>query len=137
MGAYRLGDGAPVTDEAAQAIWVVVAREVLEDVQRRGSTIYRSDLAKHVQVRSGVHTRAPLDEWLARVLNTIAADDPVQAGVCRPDPVAAPAGVRRSSAPRAPRPRAEPAVKRREAVVSICPTCFMQLPVSGRCENCA
>jgi hypothetical protein len=137
MGAYRLGDGAPVTDEAAQAIWVVVAREVLEEKQRRATTIYRSDLAKQVQTRSGVHTRAPLDDWLARVLHTIAEDDPVQAGVCRPDPVAAPAGVRRSSTPHAPRPRAEPAAKKRETTVSICPTCFMQLPVSGRCENCA
>lgn len=136
MGAYRLGDGAPVTDEAAQAIWVVVAREVLEEFQRRGATIYRSDLAKRVQTRSGVHTRAALDDWLARILNAIAEEDPVQAGVCRPDPLAAPAGVRRSTQ-RAPRPRAEEAPKKREDVVSICPTCFMQLPVTGRCANCA
>jgi hypothetical protein len=40
--------------------------------------------------------------------------------------------------PTARRPRAEPAKpKRQEAPPAICPTCFMQLPASGRCDTCA
>ena len=36
------------------------------------------------------------------------------------------------------RPRAEPAArKREEKPPAICPTCFMQLPASGRCDTCA
>ena len=36
------------------------------------------------------------------------------------------------------RPPAEPRpLKRQEAEPHICPTCFMQLPASGRCDTCA
>lgn len=33
---FRLGDGAPVTISAANAIWAAVAREVLEDAAGSG-----------------------------------------------------------------------------------------------------
>ncbi|WP_129337942.1 hypothetical protein [Cellulomonas endophytica] len=43
-------------------------------------------------------------------------------------------------APRAPRAAADPARRRvpvREEVVRTCPTCFMALPATGICDNCA
>ena len=126
--AYRLGDGAPVTVEAARAIWTAVAREVLEDASTR---VGRDELARLVQQRSGVYTRSPAGEWLPTVLATLDVDLTAR---IRPD--APPAAVRaRTAAPR--RPRAEPAPRRREAPPpAICPTCFMQLPASGRCDTC-
>ena len=130
--AFRLGDGAPVTAESARASWSVVAREVLEDASRRGATVTSSQLAKQVQERSGGHTRTPAAEWLMSVVADATADDTTLAGVCRPDPVRA-APVRASRAPRA---RAEPVSKKREIPIAICPTCFMQLPASGRCDTC-
>src|SRR3954464_16077988 len=44
QGAYRLGDGSPVTSESARAIWTAVAREVLEEVRGATSMPY-SELA--------------------------------------------------------------------------------------------
>src|SRR5947209_19381167 len=67
--AYRLGDGAPVTMEAAHAIWTAVAREVLEEGST-SSSITHSELARQVQQRSGVYTRMPTSESL----NTGVAD---------------------------------------------------------------
>jgi hypothetical protein len=132
--AYRLGDGAPVTSDAARAIWASVARELLEESARRNPAgITRSELAKLVQQRSGVHTRVPVDEWLTGVVDEAAAGDVHMASLCRPD---APA-VKRASPTRAPRTRSASTVARkREAPVAICPTCFMQLPSSGRCDTC-
>jgi hypothetical protein len=131
--AYRLGDGAPVTSDAARAIWASVARELLEESARRTPAgIPRTELAKLVQQQSGVYTRAPIDEWLTAVVNDAAAGDAQLAALCRPDPLP----MKRTSPTRTPRPRAEPAARKREAPVNICPTCFMQLPASGRCDTC-
>ena len=126
--AYRLGDGAPVTEDAARAIWTAVAREVLEDPAAR---VNRDELARLVQQRSGVYTRSAATEWLPAVLATL---DGELTGRIRPDPAPAAARVRTTAARR---PRAEPAPKKREAPPpAICPTCFMQLPASGRCDTC-
>ena len=65
--AYRLGDGAPVTIDAARAIWSAVAREVLEEVLPPASVAH-SELARQVQQRSGVYTRMPAGEWLPAVV---------------------------------------------------------------------
>ena len=131
LGAYRLDNGAPVTDEAALAIWRAVTREVLEEIPSP-RTVTREELARQVQQRSGVYTRTPASQWLPAVL--VDLDDSGLTARIRSDPP--PAAVRtRTTTPR--RPRAEPAPRKREAPPpAICPTCFMQLPASGRCDTC-
>ena len=130
QAAYRLGDGAPVTADAARAIWTAFAREVLEEAS---DDVTHSALARQVQQRSGVFTRMPVAEWLPAVVADL--DDVALAQRVRPDPAPS-AGRTRAAAPR--RPRAAPAPRKREAPPpAICPTCFMQLPASGRCDNCA
>ena len=130
--AYRLGDGAPVTMDAAHAIWTAVAREVLgESLSTAGVT--HSELARQVQQRSGVYTRMPASEWLLSVVADL--DDADLASRLRAD---APPATTRARATTSRRPRAEPAARKRpEAPPVICPTCFMQLPASGRCDTCA
>ena len=129
--AYRLGDGAPVTADAAGAIWTAVAREVLEETAVT-ARVSHSELARQVQQRSGVYTRAPASEWLPGVV--AALGDAGLLARLRPD--AAPSAPRaRVKSPRP--PRAEPPPRKRvEAAPAICPSCFTQLPVSGRCDTC-
>ena len=130
--AYRLDNGTPVTIDAAYAIWTAVAREVLsESVSTSGVT--QSELARQVQQRSGVYTRMPPSEWLLTVVAKL--EDAALTARLRADPSpVAPRG--RTSTTR--RPPAEPAARKRvEAPPAICPTCFMQLPASGRCDTCA
>ena len=129
--AYRLANGSPVTIESARAIWSAVAREVLEASST--SSVTHSELARQVQQRSGVYTKAPPAEWLPALVADL-GDDELTARV-RPD--APPGSARvRTTTPR--RPKAEPAPrKRQEAPPAICPTCFMQLPASGRCDTCS
>ena len=130
--AYRLGDGAPVTIESARAIWTAIAREVLEEASSTTS-VAQSELVRQVQQRSGVYTRMPPSEWLPAVVADLGDAD--LAARLRPDPPPA-ASRAKTTSPR--RPRAEPATrKREEAPPAICPTCFMQLPASGRCDTCA
>jgi hypothetical protein len=129
---YRLGDGAPVAIDSARAIWTAVAREVLEESAAPASVAH-AELARQVQQRSGVYTRMPASEWLPAVLADL-GDAELVARV-RPDAPRT-AGRTKTTAPR--RSRAEPAPpKRREAAPAICPTCFLQLPASGRCDTCA
>ena len=131
LTAYRLGDGAPVTIDSARAIWAAFAREVLEESST--TAIAHSDLARQVQQRSGVFTRAPAAEWLPTVLADLGDADLTARVRADAPPTATRA---RTTSPR--RPRAEPAArKRQEAPPSICPSCFMQLPASGRCDSCA
>ena len=132
QGAYRLGDGAPVTADSARAIWTAVAREILDEVSI-ASAIQQSELARQVQQRSGVYTRMPAADWLPAVIADL-GDAELTARVRADAPRATTRT--RTVAPR--RPRAEPAArKRQEAPAAICPTCFMQLPASGRCDTCA
>jgi hypothetical protein len=132
QGAYRIGDGSPVTHESAHAIWAAVAREVLDEASSNAS-VSRADLARQVQQRSGIYTRTPESEWLPAVLADL--DDAELVARLRADaPAATPARARTRATPK---PRAEPAPrKRQEAPPVICPTCFMQLPASGRCDTC-
>ena len=131
QAAYRLGDGAPVTLDAARAIWTAVAREVLEGASSTASVTH-SELARQVQQRSGVYTRMPVSEWLPAIVADL-GDAELTARI-RAD--APPSASRAKSTTR--RPRAEPAPrKRQEAPPAICPSCFMQLPASGRCDTCA
>lgn len=130
--AYRLGDGAPVGFDSARAIWAVVAREVLEATPGTASVAH-SELARQVQQRSGVYTRMPASEWLPAVVADIG--DAQLTARLRVD---APPAATRPKRTAARRPPAEPRpVKRQEAPPAICPTCFMQLPASGRCDTCA
>lgn len=132
QGAYRLGDGAPVTIDAARAIWTAIAREVLEAASSI-APVTHSELARHVQQRSGVYTRMPAAEWLPNVVANLGDADLTSR--LRAD--APPAATRAKTTPSR-KPRAEPAPrKRQEAPPKICPTCFTQLPASGRCDNCA
>jgi len=131
QAAYRLGDGAPVTMDSARAIWVAVAREVLEAVTSTGSVAH-SELARLVQQRSGVYTRMPVTEWLPDVVSGLDAHLTARLRVDAPRAVtrARPAATRRAPA--------KPAAPKREVPPpAICPTCFMQLPASGRCDTCA
>jgi hypothetical protein len=132
--AYRLGDGAPVTIDSAHAIWTAVAREVLEEASSV-APVTHSELARQVQQRSGVYTRMPTAEWLPAVLSGLGNAE--LAARLRAD--APPTATRaKTTASRQPPRRAEPATrKREEAPPAICPTCFMQLPASGRCDLCA
>ena len=128
-GAYRLGDGAPVTLESARAIWTAVAREVLEDAP---GPVTHGELARQVQQRSGVYTRMAVADWLPVVVGGL--DDAELTARLRVDP---PAATPRAKAT-ARAPRAAPAPRKREAPPpAICPTCFMQLPASGRCDTCS
>jgi hypothetical protein len=130
--AYRLGDGAPVTMDAARAIWIAVAREVLEESSSTAGVTH-TELARQVQQRSGVYTRMPASEWLLSVVADLG--DAELAGRLRAD---TPSATRRAKSTVSRRPRAEPAPRKRpEAPPAICPTCFMQLPASGRCDTCA
>jgi hypothetical protein len=137
LGAYRLGDGAPVSAESATAMWAAVTREVLEDTSRRGGAITHSDLGRQVQQRSGIQTRRPTAEWLLPVVAQATASDPELAGVLRPDPSPAVAGRAKRAGTRTPRAPRQPAAPKREAPPPpVCPTCFMQLPATGRCDTC-
>lgn len=132
QAAYRLGDGAPVAIESARAIWAAVAREVL-DASPITASVTHSELARQVQQRSGVYTRMPASEWLPAVLGDL--DDAELIARLRVD---APPPVTRARTATARKPRAEPKpVKRQDVPPAICPTCFMQLPASGRCDSCA
>jgi hypothetical protein len=132
--AYRLGDGAPVALDSAHAIWAAVAREILEQTPSTAS-ITPSELARQVQQRSGVQTRMPASEWLPTVLVAI-GDGELTARVRADDPRPA-AGAGAKVRP-ARQPRGEPRrPTRQEAPPAICPTCYMQLPASGRCDTCA
>lgn len=92
----------------------------------------QSELARLVQQRSGVYTRMPADEWLPAVLADL-GDAELTARV-RADPPPA----TRVKATAARRPRVEPKTpKRQETPPAICPTCFTQLPATGRCDTCA
>jgi transposase len=130
--AYRLGDGAPVTMESARAIWTAVAREVLEETSST-APVPHSELARQVQQRSGVYTRMPTSQWLPAVLADLG--DAGLAARTRPD---APQAAGRTRAASSRRPRAEPATRKRQETPppAICPTCFLQLPATGRCDNC-
>ena len=131
--AYRLGDGSPVTHDSARAIWTVVVREVLEEVSSTSSITY-AELARQVQQRSGVYTRMDATEWLPGLLADLG--EPQLAARVRNE-VSPTTG--RAKAATARRPRAEPAPRKRQEAppTAICPTCFMQLPASGRCDTCA
>ena len=130
QAAYRLGTGTPVPLESARAIWMAVAREVLDGTST--PTIAYSELGREVQQRSGVYTRMPVADWLPAVL--VDLNDAALTSRVRTDaPPAAPRAKVKVS-----RPRAEPAPrKREEPPPAICPSCFMQLPASGRCDTCA
>jgi hypothetical protein len=130
QAAYRLGDGAPVTIDSARAIWMAVAREVLEASST--ASITHSELARQVQQRSGVFTRMPASEWLPAVLVDL-GDAELTARLRADAPPTAGRVKRASSRPRA----ASQTRKRQEAPPKICPTCFTQLPASGQCDTCA
>lgn len=129
--AYRLGDGAPVTIDSARAIWAAVAREVLEEADRRHTMLSHSDLARQLQLRSGVYTKTPVADWLPAVLAALADTEMVLR--VRPDAQLA----ARPATATVTRRQREPAQRKRSpAPPKICPTCFMQLPASGRCDTC-
>lgn len=187
---YRIGDGAPVSVEAAQALWTSMARDALVDVARRyNETITYGKLAAEVQTRSGVRSKMLMSRWLNGVLGVLADDcakrgEPLLSALClnddgsvgdgyadaveratgtwprdadwhaaeerlscyrhfgaelppdggRPTLVRKVAPPRKTAQPRAARTTTP---RRTERPIAICPTCFTQLPASGRCDTCA
>lgn len=129
--AYRLGDGAPVAIGAARAIWTAVARELLQAASGSASLTH-SELARQVQQRSGVYTRMPVSEWLPDVVADLG--DAALTARLRPDASRSATRVKTTPVRRS---SAAPAARKREEVPpAICPSCFMQLPASGRCDTC-
>jgi hypothetical protein len=186
-GIYRIGDGAPVSSEAAQALWTSMARDVLVDVARRyNQTITYDRLAAEVQTRSGVRTKMLMSQWIDGVLGVVSDDcaargEPLLSALCLsadgsvgdgygdaveratserprdaelhaaeerlscyrhfgaelPADGGRPTLHRKATPPRTARKRTTTTTPRRtERPVAICPTCFTQLPASGRCDTC-
>src|SRR5438309_11021388 len=106
--AYRLGDGAPVTIEAARAIWAAVARKALEEASTATSATH-SELARQVQQRSGVYTRMPASQWLPAVLADLGDAELLARSRADPAPPAA-----RAKTPTVRKPRAAPAAPKRQ-----------------------
>jgi hypothetical protein len=184
-GTYRIGDGAPVSFDAAQALWTSMARDVLVDVARRyNQTITYDELAAAVQTRSGVRTKMLMSQWIGGVLGVIsdecaARGEPLLSALCLradggvgdeygdaveratserprdldlhaaeerlkcyrhygaelPPDGGRPTLTRKVTPPRPARTRTT-TPRRPERPISICPTCFTQLPASGRCDTC-
>ena len=193
-GTYRIGDGAPVSFESAQALWTSMARDVLVETARRyNAYVTSSQLAAEVQTRSGIRTKMLMPQWIGGVLGSVSDDcaqrgEPLLTALCvgedgsvndgypeavertsgsRPVDVELHAagerlncyrhfgaelpedGGRPQLTRRVAMPAAKPTTKRAaakktatpkrqvvERPVAICPTCFMQLPSSGRCDTC-
>jgi hypothetical protein len=187
---YRIGDGAPVSFEAAQALWTSMARDVLVDVARHyNRTITYSRLAAEVQTRSGVQTKMLMSQWIGDVLGVVsdecaARGEPLLPALCLhedgsvgdgyadaveratserprdadlhaaeqrlecyrhygaelPPDGGRPTLMRKVAPPRAVRTKTTTRTttpRRTERPIAICPTCFTQLPASGRCDTCA
>jgi hypothetical protein len=193
-GTYRIGDGAPVSIDSAQALWVSIAGELLARTARRyNAVLSETELAAEVQTRSGIRTKMLTADWIGGVLGRIADDcasrgEPMLSALCvrddgsiaagygdaverasgvRPDDIdlhaaeerlscyrhfgaelppdgGRPQQTRKIAPPVPPRKSASRAAPRTstprrqvpEKPVAICPTCFTQLPVRGRCDTC-
>lgn len=70
---WRLEAHAPVSKEAAEAAWSAAAHQRLAQLARSyHATIEHGQLAKEIQVSSGVRTRVPMRHWIGRALGMVA-----------------------------------------------------------------
>lgn len=104
---------------------------VLDDVTKSCAADGGGDLASLCR-RDGIGDDLGHAEERLRCYRELSVDLPLDGG--RPSLLQRPAAPRpaRVRTPTAPAPR-----KRTETPPAICPTCFMALPTSGRCDNCA
>ena len=180
-GTWREPGGTRVAFPDAMDAWVHAARDVLVATARRyHAYVTYGQLAEQVQVRTGIHTRTQLPNWIGKVLGRVADDaldrgEPPLTALCvrqnetvgdgyiyvlkiagEPVPedldqhaavarlecyrffgaVDLPADGGRPVLP----PRVAAARDRRTRKPSlpapVCPHCHVQLPASGRCDNC-
>lgn len=71
----ELANGKYVSQADAVRQWWPVAREVLVETAREyGAWITYDDLSARIQASTGITTKQPVDEWIARVLGAVATD---------------------------------------------------------------
>ncbi|WP_245567312.1 hypothetical protein [Nocardia vinacea] len=72
-GAWRAGDGVPVTLREATVAWAFAAHAELSEIATGyGNFITVEELAERVQETSGVHTGAPTQTWMEAILRKVA-----------------------------------------------------------------
>ncbi|MGY4102773.1 hypothetical protein ACW2Q0_24920 [Nocardia sp. R16R-3T] len=87
-GAWRAGDGVPVTLREATVAWAFAAHAELSEIATEyGNFITVDELAERVQEASGVHTGAPTRTWMEAILRKVArrchnAGDPPLTSLC-------------------------------------------------------
>ncbi|WP_094362528.1 hypothetical protein [Enemella dayhoffiae] len=162
---WRDLDQTPITAREATREWALMAHDILEEIAPRyGRSIAFDDLAHEVQRRSGIMTDLPTLQWVPDVLTEVGdrcqeSGEPrltelVDAPGNRSTDAVTPARLEchqaygakipdfdapnrrssrgaRSATTRTPRPKA--AEPRRRPV---CPSCFLEVPESGICDNC-
>lgn len=165
QGIWQAVDRSPVNAAEAHREWTLRATEILTEVAGRfGRSIEYADLGAEVQRRAGILTDRGIETWLDLVLREVGrrcaeAGKPsltllVEIPDVRVDPAARAsvheaygAKLPKARAPRTTRSRAsagaeagersrrpsKPAERRRP----LCPTCFVELPSTGICDNCA
>lgn len=103
-------------------------------VRERGK-LYDAKAILGVAHRYATGTVAESDEFSGGLEGAVKTLDGLEftiVSVDEPKPARKRASTTRSSKPKAPARQAKP-----EPVVEICPNCFMQLPTTGVCDNCA
>ena len=159
-GFARNVEGRIIGRAAAEAAWVPAGRDLLGGLaSQANATISQSDFADEVQRRGGVHALGQPAGWLAHCLESLALAThaegipPLTSLVVQGDgkvgesyaaSLAAygrdtSAGGRdresQAAADRIECYRWKAVVPEREA--AYCPSCFMALPATGRCDYCA
>lgn len=87
-GAWRAGDGTPVTFREATIAWALAAHaELAETATGYGHFVTVNELAERVQEVSGVHTKAPTRTWMDALLRKVArrchsAGEPPLSALC-------------------------------------------------------
>lgn len=165
-GIWQDSDHRPVTLAEARQEWTLRAHEILAEIAGRWNrSIGYDDLAGEIQRRTGIRTDMDSEDWLDGVLSEINSRC-VEAGKPRLGALVELPGVPTDTDARfscyeaygARRPRekaastraggrtrreAEPrkapsrrTVKPEDRVRPMCPTCFVELPATGICDNC-
>lgn len=132
-----------LSDSAAQTIMAPFAHELLRRARSASLTITLDDLSRLLQRRSGIEVREAGSGWLPSLLHRVdercaqVGEEPLSPVVSVPSapsrPERKPAGrARTSRTAAAPRATAKPT----PLEGSICPRCFMQMSLTGVCDNC-
>ncbi|WP_203568981.1 hypothetical protein [Aestuariimicrobium ganziense] len=142
----------PLSESAAQTLMLSFAHELLRAASASDKRVSSADLSRVLQRRSGIEVRVPAGgetegAWLVNLLNRVdqraaqAGEGPALSSVVawgRPasPPPPRPAGRGSGAARSVP---AAPARHRSTEPLqgSVCPRCFMQMSLTGVCDNCA